>query len=62
MKTKLNNNLNDIRNAIDPFSKEIINKADAIVVQKKKKKGRVLFFKTFNNYEKYIVENNIEQP
>ncbi|WP_346856896.1 hypothetical protein [uncultured Draconibacterium sp.] len=59
---KLNNNLNDIRNAIDPFSKEIINKADAVVVQNPTKKGRVLFFKTYNNYDKYIAENNIEQP
>jgi hypothetical protein len=59
---KLNNNLNDIRYATDPFSKEKINKADAVVVQNPIKKGRVLFFKTYNNFEKYLSENNIEQP
>ncbi len=59
---RLNKNLNDVRYATDPFSMEKINKADAVVVQNPTKKGRVLFFETYNNYEKYIAENNIEQP
>lgn len=57
---KLNNNLNNVRYATDPFSKEKINKADAVVVQNPTKKGRVLFFETYNNYEKYMAENNIK--
>jgi hypothetical protein len=57
---RLHNNLNDVRYATDPFSKKKINKADAVVVQNPTKKGRVLFFETYKNYEKYIAENNIK--
>jgi len=57
--TRLKKNLNDVRYATDPFSKEKINKADAVVVQNPTKKGRVLFFESITNYEKYIVANNI---
>ena len=41
---KLNYNLNDIRNAIDPFSKKKINKADSYCRTKsdKKRKGIIL--------------------
>jgi YHS domain-containing protein len=57
---KLKRNLNDCLNTIDPYSNEKISKADAVIVQNPEKKGKVLFFKSYNNYEKHLAENNIK--
>ncbi len=58
-KAKLNNNLKDCQNFIDPYSNEKISKADAVIIQNPEKKGKVLFFKSYRNYEEYLAENGI---
>lgn len=59
-KAKLVSNGNVVRFTIDPYSKAKLNKADAIAFQNPKKKGKVLFFESIKNYEKYMAENIIE--
>lgn len=50
---KLKNNLNNVRYAVDPFSKNQVDKGKAYVVIKPNSKGAVLYFESEENYHKY---------
>ena len=51
-KARLLYNVNT-RYAVDPFSKNRINKADAIIIQNPKSNGMVLYFESMDNFLKY---------
>ena len=51
-KARLLYNVNT-RYAVDPFSKNRINKADAVIIQNPKSKGMVLYFESMDNFLKY---------
>ncbi len=55
-KAKLIRNSNTIRFAFDPYLKEKLNKADAIIIQNPENKGTVLYFKSKENYTKFNLE------
>ena len=55
-KAKLIRNSNTIRFAFDPYLKEKLNKADAIIIQNPENKGKVLYFKSKENLEKFNIE------
>jgi len=49
------NNYEEIRTAVDPFSKEKVDKADAyIVLDPNSDQNGVFYFKSANNYKKYM--------
>lgn len=49
------NNSEEIRTALDPFSKEKVDKADAyIVLDPNSDQNGVFYFKNANNYQKYM--------
>lgn len=55
-RAKLISNSNVVQFAVDPYSKEKINKADAVIMQNPKKKGNVFYFKVKQNFTKFNTE------
>ncbi|MBL4561362.1 MAG: hypothetical protein JKX79_10305 [Labilibaculum sp.] len=52
--TKLELNIDNIQNAVDPVSGQMFSKADAIVRQDPQDHSRVLFFKSDETYDQYL--------
>lgn len=51
-KARLENNIN-LRLAIDPFSKNMINKSNAVIIQNPKAIRKVMYFESMDNFLKY---------